>query len=540
MSRHLLNQGAVKMNRMEVIIVGSGIAALKTAIEASAAKHVMLITKSKLRHSNSYLAQGGIAVAMSEEDTPISHKEDTIQAGRYYNNVKAVEALVQTAPVAISELISSGMEFDRNQDGHLMLGMEGAHSERRILHSHGDATGKYIIEHLLGELALSKVEVMEDTAVVELIIGDDASCIGVKVVDSEGHFQKIYGEHVVLATGGCGSLFEFTSNAETVSGDGIALALKAGARIRDMEFIQFHPTLLYCNGKTQGLVSEAVRGEGAKLVTASGKAIMKDVHPLVDLAPRHIVAQTIYSYIQRGENVYLDISMISNFNERFPTVTALCFKNGIDLKEGKIPVAPGNHFLMGGIETDEKGRTSVQGLYAVGEVACTGVHGANRLASNSLLEGLVFGGTLGRYLQQSPKRALPKEKQVLKEAIPPLITLPELTDIQKHLMHDAGIVRNAVNLGRLKAWLESFQINRLLELACENVSVHELAKANAVVISWLIVESALARQESRGGHFRSDYPMENDAVWLDTSIILDRHEVMKRLKGSVVDEFIEA
>ena len=540
MSRHLLNQGAVKMNKMEVIIVGSGIAALKTAIEASATKHVMLITKSKLRHSNSYLAQGGIAVAMSKEDTPISHREDTIQAGRYYNNVKAVEALVQTAPVAISELIVSGMEFDRNPEGHLMLGMEGAHSERRILHSHGDATGKYIIEHLLRELALSKVEVMEDAAVIELILGDDASCIGVKIVDYEGHLQTMYGEHIVLATGGCGSLFQFTSNANTVSGDGIALALKAGARIRDMEFIQFHPTLLYCNGKTQGLVSEAVRGEGAKLVTASGKAIMKDVHALADLAPRHIVAQTIYSYIERGENVYLDISMISNFSERFPTVAALCLKNGIHLEEGKIPVAPGNHFLMGGIETDEKGRTSVEGLYAVGEVACTGVHGANRLASNSLLEGLVFGSTLGRYLQQAPERVLPQEKKTLKETSHVLIMLPELADIQKHLMHHAGIVRNAKDLGRLKAWLESFQIDCLLELACEDVSIQELAKANAIIVSWLIAESALARQESRGGHFRSDYPMENDAIWLDTSIILDRHEVMKRLKGSVVYEFIKA
>ena len=210
--------------------------------------------------------------------------------------------------------------------------MEGAHSERRILHSHGDATGKYVIEHLLSKLDYSQVDVMEESSAVELIIGEDQSCIGVKAMNREGQVQAIYAEHTVLATGGCGSLFQLTSNASTVAGDGIALALKAGAKIRDMEFIQFHPTLLYCNGKTHGLVSEAVRGEGAILVTSDGKKIMEDVHPLKDLAPRHIVAQTIYSYLERGEAVYLDISMIQHFKEHFPTVADICESNGINLR----------------------------------------------------------------------------------------------------------------------------------------------------------------------------------------------------------------
>ena len=388
------------MEKLEVIIIGSGVAALQTAIEASKSKHVTLITKSKLRHSNSYLAQGGIAVAMSEQDNPTFHHKDTIQAGRHYNNAQAVQTLVEQAPQVISNLIDSGMRFDHDQNGNLVFGMEGAHSERRILHSHGDATGKYVTDHLLSKLDSSNIDVVEDTAVVELILGEDHSCIGVKVINQEGQVEAVYGEHIVLATGGCGSLFQLTSNASTVSGDGIALALKAGAKIRDMEFIQFHPTLLYCNGRTQGLVSEAVRGEGAKLITSQGKKIMEDVHPMKDLAPRHIVAQTIYSYMENGETVYLDISMIPHFKEHFPTVADICESNGINLDEGKIPVAPGNHFLMGGIETDELSRTSIQGLYAVGEVACTGVHGANRLASNSLLEGLVYGYALGRYLDQ--------------------------------------------------------------------------------------------------------------------------------------------
>ena len=261
-----------------------------------------LITKSKLRHSNSYLAQGGIAVAMSEQDNPTFHHKDTIQAGRHYNNAQAVQTLVEQAPQVISNLIDSGMRFDHDQNGNLVFGMEGAHSERRILHSHGDATGKYVTDHLLSKLDSSNIDVVEDTAVVELILGEDHSCIGVKVINQEGQVEAVYGEHIVLATGGCGSLFQLTSNASTVSGDGIALALKAGAKIRDMEFIQFHPTLLYCNGRTQGLVSEAVRGEGAKLITSQGKKIMEDIHPMKDLAPRHIVAQTIYSYMVKRRN----------------------------------------------------------------------------------------------------------------------------------------------------------------------------------------------------------------------------------------------
>lgn len=527
------------MDKLEVVIVGSGIAALQTAIEASKSKHVTLITKSKLRDSNSYLAQGGIAVAMSERDHPSFHKKDTIQAGRNYNNEVAVKTLVEQAPLVIADLIDSGMKFDHNQAGNLIFGMEGAHSERRILHSHGDATGKYVIEHLLSKLDYSQVDVMEESSAVELIIGEDQSCIGVKAMNREGQIQAIYAEHTVLATGGCGSLFQLTSNASTVAGDGIALALKAGANIRDMEFIQFHPTLLYCNGKTHGLVSEAVRGEGAILVTSDGKKIMEGVHPLKDLAPRHVVAQTIYSYLERGEAVYLDISMIQCFKEHFPTVANICESNGINLREGRIPVAPGNHFLMGGIETDGFSRTSIKGLYAVGEVACTGVHGANRLASNSLLEGLVYGYALGCYLREAQAREL-SPAATRKKSNDSLRHLPELEDIQKTLMQHAGIVRNGKDLASLKTWLQSYKIDELLDVACEDVSLDQLAKINAVLVSWFIAQSALMRKESRGGHFRKDYPVENDVEWLHTSIVWDRNKVTSLLKGKVYYESIKA
>lgn len=527
------------MKKVEAIIVGSGVAALQTALETSKTKHVMLITKNKLRDSNSYLAQGGIAVALSEHDKPIFHRDDTLQAGRNYNKVEAVEKLVEQAPQTISELISSGMEFDHDQKGHLKYGLEGAHSERRILHSHGDATGKYVTEHLLSLLDQSEVEVAENLSAVELIIGQDHSCIGVKVMDQQNHLHSIYADHVVLATGGCGSLFQLTSNASTVSGDGIALAFKAGARIRDMEFVQFHPTLLYCNGKTQGLISEAVRGEGAILVTSDGKKIMQDVHPLKDLAPRHVVAQTIYSYLEAGEQVYLDISMISDFKEHFPTVAEICETNGINLAEGKLPVSPGNHFLMGGIETDEYGRTSIPGLYAVGEVACTGVHGANRLASNSLLEGLVFGQTLGKYLREAPARKELAETKMMVSSSHSQV-LPKLEEIQNKLMHQAGIVRNGTDLMELKTWLESFEIEKLLETSCEQTTLNELDKINAVIVAWLITESALARKESRGGHYRSDFPVENDEEWLRYSVILDRTQVKNLVKGNFIYEPIKA
>ncbi|CAH0133363.1 L-aspartate oxidase [Peribacillus sp. Bi96] len=527
------------MVKAEIIVIGSGIAALKTALEASEHKHVILITKSNIRHSNSYLAQGGIAAAISDRDRVSLHKKDTLAAGQRYNKVKAVEKLVEEAPLVIAELIQSGMQFDHDDDGTLMLGMEGAHSERRILHSHGDATGKYIMEHLIACLKNSTITVMENTTAVELIIGKDDSCIGVKTLDKAGELVIYHAEQTVLATGGCGSLYHFNSNSQTVSGDGIALAFKVGAKVRDMEFIQFHPTLLFINGKAEGLVSEAVRGDGAILVTERGRPIMEGVHSLKDLAPRHIVAQTIFSYLQRGEKVFLDISMIKDFKKRFPTVSSLCEKSGLDLQFGKIPVAPGNHFLMGGIEVNEWGQTSVPSLYAVGEVACTGVHGANRLASNSLLEGLVFGNSLGHLLAKLPARSIPEEKEQSKDSCH-FLSLPDFEALQEKLMNEAGIVRNEAGLARLKDFLETFNMEKLLQMEVTELSIKEIKIINAMIVAWLIAESALTRTESRGGHFRSDYPCEDDGQWLEDSVILACTDVKNRVKGRRLYEHIEA
>ncbi|SFC53832.1 L-aspartate oxidase [Bacillus sp. OV322] len=526
------------MEFSDVIVIGSGIAALAVAIEASRSKNVRIITKSKLRDSNSYLAQGGIAAVMSEDDATSKHIEDTIMAGRNTNSLQAVKKLAEHAPEAMKALISAGMDFDRNSEGQLILGMEGAHSERRILHSHGDETGKHLIEHYLKKVKETSIEILEDTCAIQLILAEDGACMGVKTRDHEGNIMKHYGSHIVIASGGCGSLFRFTSNSPGVAGDGLTLAFLAGARIRDMEFIQFHPTLLSIDGVTKGLVSEAVRGEGAVLVDESGKRIMEDVHALRDLAPRHIVAQTIYSYLTLGKKVYLDISMISQFRDRFPTVAALCLEHGISIEKGKIPVAPGNHFLMGGIETDHLGRTSVKNLYAAGEAACNGVHGANRLASNSLLEGIIFGTELGKHLGDLKAErcgSMEKSEKFYKAG-----NLPKLSLLKKNLMQHAGIVRNEQGLLELKSWIESYGMPEVLDISREMLTHEELASVNGLIVSWLICESALLRTESRGGHFRSDYPLENDGVWLTDFISFTKNELLDSLKGTCSYEQIKA
>ncbi|RFU60696.1 L-aspartate oxidase [Bacillus sp. V59.32b] len=527
------------MKFSEVIVVGSGIAALQTALEAAKDKNVMIFTKTEWRTSNSYLAQGGIAAAMSKSDSITKHEHDTLLAGRNYNNPEAVMKLVQEAPSAINSLMIAGMEFDRDQNGKVSLGLEGAHSERRILHSHGDATGKFLIEHYLYRLEHSTVKMMEGFEVTGLIMSENNSCIGVKTVSPEGRSESYLAEHVVLSTGGCGALYRFTSNSPSTTGEGIAMALKAGARIKDMEFIQFHPTLLYTYGKTHGLVSEAVRGEGAKLVTETGNKIMDGIHPLKDLAPRHIVAQTIFSYLLRGEMVYLDISMIPNFRARFPSVASLCEQTGIEISNGKIPVAPGNHFLMGGIETDEVGRTSVQGLYAVGEAACTGVHGANRLASNSLLEGIVFGKSTGHFIAKQPVRELPKQR-IEATGQKDVDHLPSLTELGEKLMLYAGIVRNEAGLKTLLNWLESFDLLVLWKQDVSSLPIEQRLVVNGMLVAWMIAESALCRTESRGGHFRSDFPMENDKNWLHQTIVIDKNVMKNRLKGRAFDEQVKA
>jgi L-aspartate oxidase len=522
------------MTNDDVLIIGSGIAALKLAVQLTNEMNVRILTKEKLRTANSYLAQGGIAAALGANDHPSKHMVDTLEAGRFHNNQEVVQQVIHAAPDLIKSIAQQGDVFDKDQTGELYLGMEGAHSEKRIVHGGGDATGKNVMEFLISQLKVKKnITVEENVFAYELLLHPEQKrCIGVKAKTSTGAIQRFYGKHVIIATGGCGQLYTYTSNAKTVSGDGIAMAFLAGADIVDMEFNQFHPTLLSINGETKGLISEAVRGEGATLVSEDGTLIMEGVHPLKDLGPRHVVSQRIYEFLKKGKQVYLDISKIEEFSKRFPSITSICEDNGIHISDGKIPVAPGSHFLMGGIKTDLIGRSSIDGLYAIGEASCTGLHGANRLASNSLLEGLFQGEQLSKWINDTGK-----EPQVLVQehfyypAKEEKTNLPTIEKIQAFMMERVGIVRNEINLKKQQTWLNQFMVE---DINLDKCSPQDMTKVFMLTIAKLITEAALIRTESRGGHFRSDYPKEDDNHWLRKSIIQNYKQRMEKS-----DEHIE-
>lgn len=505
------------MTTDDVLLIGSGIAALQLAVQLNENLNVRILTKGKVRTANSYLAQGGIAAALGANDHPYKHVVDTLEAGRFHNHHEVVKEVIQAAPALIRNMTRQGDVFDKNQQGELFLGMEGAHSEKRIVHGGGDATGKNVMEYLISKLK-GNVVVEEDLFAYELILDPEKNCcIGVKAKTPDGILKKFYGSHVILSSGGCGQLYAYTSNANTVCGDGIAMAYLAGAEIVDMEFIQFHPTLLYLNGETKGLISEAVRGEGAILVTDDGTPIMEGIHPLKDLGPRHVVSQRIYEFLKKGTQIYLDISKIADFHKRFPSITSICEENGIRIADGKIPVAPGSHFLMGGIKTDLFGRSSIEGLFAIGEAACTGLHGANRLASNSLLEGLFQGEKLAKWINETrvePKNPEPSYAyHSLKKGN---VLLPEIQQIKDLMMERVGIVRNEADLKKQQAWVEQYKAETINLDACSH---SELTTVFMLILAKLITESALKRTESRGGHFRSDFPTEDDRNWLRKSII---------------------
>ncbi|MBT2688077.1 L-aspartate oxidase [Bacillus sp. ISL-47] len=505
----------------DVLIIGSGVAALQLAKKLRRDLNVIILTKSAVKNGNSNMAQGGIAAALGSNDHPSKHYMDTLEAGRFHNDFDAVLALTSEAPSLINGLFVEGCMFDRDSKGDIALGREGAHTENRIVHGGGDATGKTLMDFMLTKIN-ENIRIIENMHVFDLLINEsEGRCIGAKGKDTNGNIHRFFSNHVVMATGGCGQLYEFTSNAETVTGDGIALAYRAGAEIVDMEFIQFHPTLLYKNGTALGLVSEAVRGEGGRLVTDEGKPVMEGIHPLGDLAPRHVVSQAIYNLLKEGRSVFLDISSIENFESRFPTITAICKQNDVNVSLGRLPVSPGSHFLMGGIKTDLLGRSSIPGLYAIGEAACTGIHGANRLASNSLIEGLFFGKKLAEWVNEQPPCEIGKmsSSPESKGRVPSTGYLPSKEDIKKKMMKHAGIIKTKEGLLNQLAWLESFQIEKWIATEFDDLSPDEITRACMLITAWLVTDSALKRTESRGGHFRQDYPVENNHEWLRKRII---------------------
>lgn len=493
----------------DYLVIGSGVAGLLAALRLSVHGNVILITKGDLKHSNSSRAQGGIAVSISPEDSTEHHVMDTIDCGCGLCDARSVETIVHGGQDVLAQLIDLGVPFNRNGDGTLALGREGLHSRSRIVHAHGDATGMAITNALIDTVIENKNITVYDDTFVENLIVRNGICYGALVFHQKDD-MAVFARSTVLATGGSGQVYEHTTNVLLSTGDGFALAYRAGAELMDMEFIQFHPTALAKQHNPMALISEAVRGEGAVLVDQDGRRFMFEYHPWADLAPRDVVSRAIFNEMGQGRNVFLDATHIgSRFSARFPNIYHSCTTSAIDPAHQPIPVSPAAHFIMGGVRTDHTGRTSIARLYACGEVACSGAHGANRLASNSLLEGLVFAVKAADDIASADAHEADLPSYVfddLKPSYPPLcyeisaealLEQPAVKKLKRIMWENAGIVRTKVGLQKAER-----QLNQIKE-ECEYV--HPVID-NLFTTALLIVRSALYREESRGAHYRSDFP----------------------------------
>jgi len=507
--------------QVRFLVVGAGIAGLRAALELARAGEVLVITKEQLAESNTQYAQGGIAVAMSGDEDVVLHLEDTVRAGDGLVDREAARVLVEEGPRRVEELLAWGTKFDRTE-GELLLTREGAHSLPRILHANGDATGREIGRSLLRQArANAKIHLLEWTSLVELLV-EDSRVVGALLLTGEG-LEVVHADAVLLASGGAGQVYSDTTNPAVATGDGIAAAFRAGAEVADMEFFQFHPTALSLPGAPRFLLSEALRGEGALLLNAKLERFMPAVHEMAELAPRDVVARAIAreGIGADGEAlpVYLDMRHVQqDLAARFPGISAFLRGYGLDLSRDLVPVRPAAHYLMGGVRTDLQARTSLRGLYAAGEVACTGVHGANRLASNSLLEGLVFGARAGEAMREDAQgvrlSGAPEEFRTSDSS-------PAMEDagakLRAEMWLDVGLLRDAEGLQRAVRILENVRPD--LAPAGKPGTAAAVSARNLHGVAELIVRSALARDESRGAHFRLDYPQRNDAQYRKHSIL---------------------
>lgn len=486
--------------RTRFLVIGSGVAGLHTAWRAAPHGDVMVLTKRTLHDSATSYAQGGIAAALGAGDSPELHRKDTLAAGAALCDRGAVEVLVEEGPARVRELQLAGAAFDLGADGQLTLGREAAHSVHRIVHAHGDRTGAEVARTLIDRVRATRAtSVLEHARVLDLIV-EKGRCAGVRA-SVLGQAVEIRADATVIAAGGCGQIYRYTTNPVVATGDGFAIAHRAGVRLADMEFVQFHPTALDTPENPLALISEAVRGEGATLLNADGERFMAGRHKLAELAPRDIVAREIFRERARTGAVHLDARAIADdFVRRFPGIFALCQHRGIDPRADLIPVTPAAHYMMGGIVTDLAGRSSLPHLYACGEVACTGVHGANRLASNSLLEGLVFAERVARDMITTPRSDAPK-RPAERWDVPPLgdrgAAQVSADSVRTLMWEHAAIDRNARGLRNCIAALDDLH-ERLDEGMTEERNMCETAQ--------LVAGAALRRKESRGGHFRSDFP----------------------------------
>ncbi len=502
----------------DVIVIGSGIAGLTAALSArDKGLSVLLLTKDVLSTGSTSWAQGGIAAALGPGDSPDQHFQDTLEAGAGLCDQESVRILVQEGPAAVKRLINLGATFDLDSSGNVALTREGGHRRDRIAHAGGDATGAEISRALVAKvLADPKVRIFEHALVLDLLKDKNERVCGVTLhVMGKGKIDGVgaaLARAVVLATGGLGAVFQQTTNPLVATGDGVALALRAGATVADLEFVQFHPTVLWVGSDSRGsqpLISEAVRGEGAILRNINGEAFMSTIHPMKDLAPRDVVAHAVHEEIIKSGKpyVYLDGTKLGEnvWLQRFPNILSSCRKIGIDPLVDMIPVVPAAHYASGGVVSDMTGKTDIPGLFAVGECANTGVHGANRLASNSLLEGLVVAERVANHLTD-----LPKQSEPLIENTPTnLIDGKVRKDITETTTTGAGAVRNATGLNKT--------IDKLSELAKKTTklsSTQSWEATNLLTVSSFLSNAALRREESRGSHWRSDFPERNDSRWL--------------------------
>ncbi len=531
----------MKYSKYDVIIVGSGISGLYLANKLSVNKDfkdgILLVTKEDILSGSSYLAQGGM-VSVIPEINPLdsiqSHISDTIKAGCGLNNLNTVKYVSENSFIAAQELINFGVRFDRNEKKSLNFTLEGAHSCPRILHANGDSTGRVIVETLAKCLEKQEgIDIYKNTLALEILVDMDNVCRGLVVYNWEQNsYEAVYSNNVILATGGIGQLYKRTTNPSTSTGDGIAIAYRAGAEVENMEFVQFHPTALYCKNKgSTPLISESVRGEGAKLVDLSGNYFAKNYDKKADLAPRDVVSRAIVSQmkINNDEYVNLDISQIGieKFKKRFPTITRLCEENNVDINSGLIPVIPAAHYFMGGIKTDLNSMTSIKNLYAVGECASSGLHGANRLASNSLLECVVFSDKLAKDIIKShiapPKMHDEKVKNTIDkynstdfEYYAKNDDLSEIFDKLKNIMSEhSGIIRT--DYGLKEGLREIISLEKKLDILPSYGSRIKYELENAICISKLIIKSALKRTKSIGAHYRADYT-DNTEVKKETGL----------------------
>ena len=494
----------------KIVVIGSGVAGLIAAAEASRNHEVILVTKANLAESNTHYAQGGIAAVVSTDDTIAEHVADTMFAGAGMCWEPAVEVLCAEGPGRINDLVNFGVEFDR-KGADFAMGLEAAHSHARILHAGGDATGAVTSNALVESVRRTATEIREYTFVAEIVV-ENNKVTGVQVLDADGmHF--IEADAVILASGGAGQLYRHTTNPAVTTGDGVAAAFRAGAELADVEFYQFHPTALAVPGSF--LISEAVRGEGAVLIDANGERFMQKIHPLAELAPRDVVARGIQRTMieQGGQPVLLDATALGSdfLAQRFPSITKACRSYGLNWGRDPIPVTPAAHYWMGGIATDTFGRTSIPGLYAVGEVACTGAHGANRLASNSLLESIVFAHRAVRALGEPWPTDAPSvrwanaaplaELELLEPDHTTTAQVVDRVELQTLMWDNVGLARTKTELesalAQLHSWRPADPAHRLFP---------DWEDANLLLLARTVTEAALAREESRGGHYRLDFP----------------------------------